>query len=175
MGSPCRARACSALGAGLSRKHVIEGVAASLKRLKLDYVDIVFAHRPDKHTPMEETVRAFNYLIETGATLYWGTSEWYTTPPPPSPPPLRPQGTHLPLSFPVNLLCSVCVASRSQVRLNALCLRYARQRNCLRVWRVACGVCTRHPGPRKILRGHGRSQIGLDSSGRRQSSQVTRC
>ena len=49
---------------GLSRKHVIEGVKASLKRLQLEYVDIVFAHRPDPSTPIEETVRAFNWVID---------------------------------------------------------------------------------------------------------------
>ena len=61
---------------GLSRKHVIEGLEASLKRLDLKYVDIVYAHRPDRLTPMEETVRAFNHVIEQGMALYWGTSEW---------------------------------------------------------------------------------------------------
>ncbi|KAL5113422.1 hypothetical protein ACEQ8H_008690 [Pleosporales sp. CAS-2024a] len=62
---------------GLSRKHIIEGLGASLKRLDLDYVDIVYAHRPDRLTPMEETVRAFNHVIEQkGWALYWGTSEW---------------------------------------------------------------------------------------------------
>jgi voltage-dependent potassium channel beta subunit len=61
---------------GLSRKHVIEGALASLKRLKLDYVDVIYAHRPDPVTPIEETVRAFNFLIETGRAFYWGTSEW---------------------------------------------------------------------------------------------------
>lgn len=61
---------------GLSRKHVLEGMAASLKRLDLEYVDLVFAHRPDRQTPIEETVRAFNHLITTGQALYWGTSEW---------------------------------------------------------------------------------------------------
>ena len=61
---------------GLSRKHIIEGMNASLKRLNLDYVDLVYAHRPDKLTPMEETVRAFNYLIDQGKAFYWGTSEW---------------------------------------------------------------------------------------------------
>jgi voltage-dependent potassium channel beta subunit len=61
---------------GLSRKHVIEGMAASLERLQLSYVDLIYAHRPDRHTPMEETVRAFNHLISTGQALYWGTSEW---------------------------------------------------------------------------------------------------
>ncbi|KAI8936665.1 hypothetical protein NX059_007062 [Plenodomus lindquistii] len=62
---------------GLSRKHIIEGLKASLQRLQLDYVDVVYAHRPDRLTPMEETVRAFNHVIETkGWALYWGTSEW---------------------------------------------------------------------------------------------------
>lgn len=61
---------------GLSRKHVIEGLTASLERLDLEYVDIVYAHRPDRLTPMEETVRAFNYVIEQGMAFYWGTSEW---------------------------------------------------------------------------------------------------
>ncbi|TLD33022.1 hypothetical protein PspLS_00765 [Pyricularia sp. CBS 133598] len=62
---------------GLSRKHIIEGLRASLKRLDLEYVDIVYAHRPDRLTPMEETVRAFNHVIEVkGWALYWGTSEW---------------------------------------------------------------------------------------------------
>ncbi|KIW99506.1 uncharacterized protein Z518_11245 [Rhinocladiella mackenziei CBS 650.93] len=61
---------------GLSRKHIIEGLQASLKRLDLEYVDIIYAHRPDRLTPMEETVRAFNYVIDRGWALYWGTSEW---------------------------------------------------------------------------------------------------
>lgn len=61
---------------GLSRKHIIEGLTASLQRLQLDYVDIVFAHRPDVTTPMEETVRAFNYCLNKGLAFYWGTSEW---------------------------------------------------------------------------------------------------
>ncbi|KAI8612974.1 NADP-dependent oxidoreductase domain-containing protein [Chytriomyces sp. MP71] len=61
---------------GLSRKHIIEGTKAALERLQLDYVDLVFAHRPDSDTPMEETVRAFNYLVEKGMAFYWGTSEW---------------------------------------------------------------------------------------------------
>jgi aryl-alcohol dehydrogenase-like predicted oxidoreductase len=55
---------------------VIEGLKASLERLDLEYVDIVYAHRPDRLTPMEETVRAFNYVIENGLAFYWGTSEW---------------------------------------------------------------------------------------------------
>ncbi|CAG9996096.1 unnamed protein product [Clonostachys byssicola] len=61
---------------GLSRKHIIEGLEASLERLGLKYVDIVYAHRPDRLTPIEETVRAFNYVIDKGMALYWGTSEW---------------------------------------------------------------------------------------------------
>jgi len=61
---------------GLSRKHLIEGTNAALERLQLDYVDLLYAHRPDRNTPMEETVRAFNHLISTGKALYWGTSEW---------------------------------------------------------------------------------------------------
>ena len=61
---------------GLSRKHIIEGLDASLKRMGLEYVDLVFAHRPDIHTPIEETVRAFNHVINQGKAFYWGTSEW---------------------------------------------------------------------------------------------------
>jgi voltage-dependent potassium channel beta subunit len=61
---------------GLSRKHIVEGVNASLKRLQLDYVDLVFCHRPDPNTPVEETVRAMNHVIDQGKALYWGTSEW---------------------------------------------------------------------------------------------------
>jgi voltage-dependent potassium channel beta subunit len=61
---------------GLSRKHIIERVNASLARLQLDYVDLVFCHRPDSDTPIEETVRAMNWLIDQGKAFYWGTSEW---------------------------------------------------------------------------------------------------
>ncbi|MFC1922304.1 potassium channel beta subunit family protein [Chloroflexota bacterium] len=61
---------------GLSRKHVIEGAQAALDRLQLDYVDLIFCHRADIHTPIEETVRAMNYLIDQGKAFYWGTSEW---------------------------------------------------------------------------------------------------
>jgi aryl-alcohol dehydrogenase-like predicted oxidoreductase len=57
---------------GLSKKHIHEGLRNSLQRLKLDYVDIVIAHRPDHVTPIEETVRAFNVAIAQGHTLYWG-------------------------------------------------------------------------------------------------------
>ncbi|KAI9374711.1 NADP-dependent oxidoreductase domain-containing protein [Aspergillus egyptiacus] len=61
---------------GLSRKHIVEGTRASLERLQLDYVDIIYAHRPDRLTPMEEVVRAFNFVIDKGWAFYWGTSEW---------------------------------------------------------------------------------------------------
>jgi len=61
---------------GLSYKHIVEGMNASLARLQLDYVDLVFCHRPDIHTPVEETVRAMNHIINQGKAFYWGTSEW---------------------------------------------------------------------------------------------------
>jgi voltage-dependent potassium channel beta subunit len=61
---------------GLSHKHVIEGVHAALRRLRLDYVDLAFCHRPDPETPVEETVRAFDILVRQGKVFYWGTSEW---------------------------------------------------------------------------------------------------
>ena len=61
---------------GLSRKHVMEACEASLKRLQVDYLDLFFCHRPDKNTPIEETVWAMNHLIAQGKILYWGTSEW---------------------------------------------------------------------------------------------------
>lgn len=61
---------------GLSRKHVIEGTEAALERLQLDYVDLVFCHRPDVETPIEETVRAMSFLVENGYAFYWGTSQW---------------------------------------------------------------------------------------------------
>jgi voltage-dependent potassium channel beta subunit len=63
---------------GLSRKHVIEGCNAALKRLQVDYIDLFYCHRPDKNTPIEETVLAMNTLIQQGKILYWGTSEWAT-------------------------------------------------------------------------------------------------
>ena len=62
--------------AGLSRKHIIEGVHASLKRLQLNYVDILFAHRPDRETPLEEVCRAFSWVVDNNLAFYWGTSEW---------------------------------------------------------------------------------------------------
>ncbi|MBN1447082.1 MAG: aldo/keto reductase [Bacteroidetes bacterium] len=61
---------------GLSRKHIIEGTNAALQRLQTDYVDLIFCHRPDLYTPIEETVWAMNLLIQQGKALYWGTSEW---------------------------------------------------------------------------------------------------
>ncbi|MHB8261538.1 MAG: potassium channel beta subunit family protein [Bacteroidia bacterium] len=61
---------------GLSRKRVIEACHAALKRLQVDYLDLYFCHRPDKNTPIEETVRAMHDLIQQGKVLYWGTSEW---------------------------------------------------------------------------------------------------
>ncbi|KAG2052635.1 Aldo/keto reductase [Suillus hirtellus] len=61
---------------GLSRKHIIEGTKECLERLGLDYVDVIFAHRPDVSVPMEEVVRAFNWVIEKGLAFYWATSEW---------------------------------------------------------------------------------------------------
>jgi voltage-dependent potassium channel beta subunit len=61
---------------GLSRKHIIEGAKASLARLQMNYVDLIFCHRPDIYTPIEETVRAMDFLIDQGMAYYWGTSEW---------------------------------------------------------------------------------------------------
>jgi voltage-dependent potassium channel beta subunit len=61
---------------GLSHKRVMEGVHAALKRWQVDYLDLVFCHRPDNSTPIEETVRAFDILIKQGKVFYWGTSEW---------------------------------------------------------------------------------------------------
>ena len=61
---------------GLSRKHVTEACHAALKRLRTDYLDLYFCHRPDPNTPIEETVRAMDTLIQQGKVLYWGTSEW---------------------------------------------------------------------------------------------------
>lgn len=61
---------------GLSHKHILEGVKNSLRRLQLEYVDLLFCHRPDPHTPIEETVRAMDMAIRSGYAYYWGTSEW---------------------------------------------------------------------------------------------------
>lgn len=61
---------------GLSRKHIVESVEGSLRRLGTDYIDLLQCHRPDPNTPIEETVRAFEDLIRQGKLLYWGVSEW---------------------------------------------------------------------------------------------------
>ena len=61
---------------GLSRKHITDGCHAALKRLQVEYIDLFFCHRPDPETPIEETVRAMDVLIQQGKILYWGTSEW---------------------------------------------------------------------------------------------------
>jgi voltage-dependent potassium channel beta subunit len=61
---------------GLSRKHVMEACDAALRRLRVDYLDLYFCHRPDPETPIVETVRAMSDLIHQGKVLYWGTSEW---------------------------------------------------------------------------------------------------
>lgn len=61
---------------GLSWKHLVEGVRNSLRRMKLPYLDVVFCHRHDPNTPIEETVRAIDYIIKSGYAFYWGTSEW---------------------------------------------------------------------------------------------------
>lgn len=60
----------------LNRKYLIEAIDGSLRRLDLDYVDLLFCHRPDPSTPIEETVWAMHNIIERGKALYWGTSEW---------------------------------------------------------------------------------------------------
>ena len=61
---------------GLSRKHIMESVEQSLRRLGTDYLDIYFCHRFDPETPLEETIRAMDDLVHQGKILYWGTSEW---------------------------------------------------------------------------------------------------
>ncbi len=61
---------------GLHRKHVVEACEAALRRLRVDYLDLYFCHRPDKETPIEETVWTMHNLIQQGKILYWGTSEW---------------------------------------------------------------------------------------------------
>src|SRR5689334_7769831 len=60
----------------LNRKYLLDAIDGSLKRLQLDYVDLVYCHRPDPQTPIEETVWAMHDMIERGKALYWGTSEW---------------------------------------------------------------------------------------------------
>ncbi len=61
---------------GLHRKHLVEACEAALKRLRVDYLDLFFCHRPDKNTPIEETVWTMHQLIMQGKILYWGMSEW---------------------------------------------------------------------------------------------------
>lgn len=61
---------------GLNRKHLVEACDAALGRLQVDYLDLYFCHRPDKETPIEETVWTMHNLITQGKILYWGTSEW---------------------------------------------------------------------------------------------------
>ncbi len=63
-------------GRGLSRKHIMESIHASLRRLGTDYLDIYYCHRFDPDTPIEEVVYTMNLLIQQGKILYWGTSEW---------------------------------------------------------------------------------------------------
>ncbi len=60
----------------LNRKHLIEAINGSLKRFDLEYVDLLYCHRPDPNTPIEETVWAMHNIIERGKAFYWGTSEW---------------------------------------------------------------------------------------------------
>lgn len=60
----------------LNRKYLMQAIDGSLERLGLDFVDLVFCHRPDPDTPIEETVWAMNDMISQGKALYWGTSEW---------------------------------------------------------------------------------------------------
>ena len=61
---------------GLNRKHLVEACEAALQRLQVEYLDLFFCHRPDKETPIEETVWTMHNLIQQGKVLYWGTSEW---------------------------------------------------------------------------------------------------
>src|SRR5512141_2914932 len=63
-------------GRGLSRKHIVESVNASLKRLGTDYLDLYFCHRFDPDTPIDEVVYTMDILVRQGKILYWGTSEW---------------------------------------------------------------------------------------------------
>jgi len=60
----------------LNRKYLMQAMDGSLARLGLDFIDLIYCHRPDPHTPLEETVRAMSDLITQGKALYWGTSEW---------------------------------------------------------------------------------------------------
>jgi voltage-dependent potassium channel beta subunit len=60
----------------LNRKYLMQAIDGSLQRMGLDFIDLVYCHRPDPHTPIEETVRAMSDMISQGKALYWGTSEW---------------------------------------------------------------------------------------------------
>ena len=60
----------------LNRKYLMNAIDGSLARLRLDYVDLVYCHRPDPNTPLEEIVWAMNDMVDRGKALYWGTSEW---------------------------------------------------------------------------------------------------
>jgi voltage-dependent potassium channel beta subunit len=60
----------------LNRKYLMQAVDGSLKRLQLEHIDLIYCHRPDPHTPIEETVWAMSDIIRQGKALYWGTSEW---------------------------------------------------------------------------------------------------
>jgi voltage-dependent potassium channel beta subunit len=62
----------------LNRKYLLNAIDQSLKRLQLDYVDLVYCHRPDANTPLEETVFAMHDIVSSGKAVYWGTSEWST-------------------------------------------------------------------------------------------------
>jgi aryl-alcohol dehydrogenase-like predicted oxidoreductase len=62
--------------ATLNRKKLREGIDGALKRFGLEYIDLVFCHRPDRETPIEETVWSMHMMVESGKALYWGTSEW---------------------------------------------------------------------------------------------------
>jgi voltage-dependent potassium channel beta subunit len=63
----------------LNRKYLMQGIDNSLKRLQMDFVDLIYCHRPDPNTPLEETVYAMHDIITQGKALYWGTSEWPAT------------------------------------------------------------------------------------------------
>jgi voltage-dependent potassium channel beta subunit len=63
-------------GHTLNRKRLLEGIDGSLKRFGLDYVDLIFCHRPDLETPIEETAHAMHNIVESGRAIYWGVSEW---------------------------------------------------------------------------------------------------
>jgi len=60
----------------LNRKYLLEAIDGSLNRLELNYVDLLYCHRPDTYTPVEETVWAMHHIVESGKAIYWGTSEW---------------------------------------------------------------------------------------------------